>query len=611
MHRQPKWGNRTLCLLAALCLGATALASEPGWVEVRSPHFSVVTDAGEKRGRQVALRFEQMRAAFATLLNHGKVTLPVPLQIVAFRNTKEMRAYVPRWNGKPVEVAGLYQGGEDRSFILLDLSSEEPWHVVFHEYAHQLMDGNIAVALDPWFEEGFAEYFSSIETDDKEIRVGKIPEEEYRILERNGMMKMAEILGVRRDSKTYNESGDHRSVFYAQSGMFMHYLYDNQLVHNAGVYQDLVRSGVPLEEAVQRAFGMSPQQLDKALWSYLRSGQYKYYPITGTPGIAVASFTVNPLTFADARAILADVLLHSADHRAEAVAAFEEVLKLEPNHAAALRGLGYAYLLRQDYPAAGEYFRRAAEHDSNDPRVLYYAALLRQRETGPRWTENRDELMAVQKSLEKCVAMDPEFADAHNLLALTHMWLGQSDEALKTMLKAVALNPRNEHYALNLAQMYVRNGQYDQAIALLEPLRRSADPGIAAMAEQTAASTKTVKIDTREVSRVHLDPEGSGPAPVTPPLQPAEAPATAPPGSGAAVKFLKGRLLKADCSAAPGALLTVTSGTRTLRLHVKDVNHVIVIGADTFSCAWKNQGIAVNYQPTGEAAGEVISVELP
>lgn len=48
-------------LLVPLCLVASAFAGEPAWVEVRSPHFSVVTDAGEKRRREVALRFEQMR----------------------------------------------------------------------------------------------------------------------------------------------------------------------------------------------------------------------------------------------------------------------------------------------------------------------------------------------------------------------------------------------------------------------------------------------------------------------------------------------------------------------------------------------------------------------
>jgi hypothetical protein len=66
---------------------STVFAGEPQWVEVRSPNFSVATDAGEKRGREVAMRFEQMRAVFGDLMTKVKVTLPVPLQIVAFRNT--------------------------------------------------------------------------------------------------------------------------------------------------------------------------------------------------------------------------------------------------------------------------------------------------------------------------------------------------------------------------------------------------------------------------------------------------------------------------------------------------------------------------------------------
>ena len=66
------------------------LAADPQWIEVRSPNFSVITDAGDKRGRDVALHFEQMRSVFGTLMTRANVNLSVPLQIVAFRNTKEM-----------------------------------------------------------------------------------------------------------------------------------------------------------------------------------------------------------------------------------------------------------------------------------------------------------------------------------------------------------------------------------------------------------------------------------------------------------------------------------------------------------------------------------------
>src|SRR6266481_4805126 len=122
-----------LFLLAPLCH-----AAGPQWVEVRSTHFTVLTDDGEKSGRNVALRFEQMRAAFAVLYPNVKVRVNVPLQIIAFRKTKEMREVGPVFQGKPVEVAGYYQRGPGTAYIALDLSTEDSWQTVFHEYGHQL-----------------------------------------------------------------------------------------------------------------------------------------------------------------------------------------------------------------------------------------------------------------------------------------------------------------------------------------------------------------------------------------------------------------------------------------------------------------------------------------
>jgi hypothetical protein len=74
-------------------------------------------------------------------------------------------------------------------------------------------------------------------------------------------------------------------------------------------------------------------------------------------------------------------------------------------------------------------------------------------------------------------------------------------------------------------------------------------------------------------------------------------------------RFLKGKLVAMDCSLTPAAMLTVVSGAKTWKLHVRDCTHVIVIGADKFSCDWKDQKVAVNRE-TGEAMVEIISVEV-
>jgi hypothetical protein len=277
---------RLLAVLVCLGFSLPAFSSEPQWMEIHSPHFSVVTDAGEKRGRDVAVRFEQMRAVFGSLMVKAKVNTPIPLQIIAFRNGKELRQFTPIWQGKSTELAGLFQGGSDRCFIMLDMSVENPWQVVFHEYAHQLMNGTLPVQLDPWFEVGFAEYFRSIVVDGKEADVGRIPDDEYYVLEHNGWMKIADLLRVQQYSKTYNESGDHRTVFYAESGMLVHFIYDNSLVLKVGDYFDLIRNKhVPVEDAIQQVFSMSAAQFDKTLHNYESGGHFKYYKLPAPAGI--------------------------------------------------------------------------------------------------------------------------------------------------------------------------------------------------------------------------------------------------------------------------------------------------------------------------------------
>jgi hypothetical protein len=57
-------------------------------------------------------------------------------------------------------------------------------------------------------------------------------------------------------------------------------------------------------------------------------------------------------------------------------------------------------------------------------------------------------------------------------------------------------------------------------------------------------------------------------------------------------------------------LLTVTSGKNTWKMTVPDRNHLVLIGADEFSCSWNKEKIAVNYRETAAGQGSVISLEI-
>jgi Flp pilus assembly protein TadD len=596
-------------LKAWFVLGCLALwsnqsfAADPQWVEIRSPNFSVITDAGDKRGRDVALHFEQMRFAFGKLMTKAHVNISVPMQIVAFRNTKEIRQVAPVFNGKPTEVAGLFQGGDDRTFIMLDMSVENPWSVVFHEYAHQLMNGNLATHTDPWFEEGFAEYFSSIEVDNKEARVGKIPEDTYRVLQQMEMMHVVDLFRVRQYSKTYNESGDHRNVFYAESSLLVHYIYDYQLLLKvADYFNAAINQKKPVEQAMQQAFGMTPEQFDKALRNYLQSGRFKYYPIKTPPEIVAAQFTETPVTLADAHAVLADIDAHSRDHHDRALGEFQEVLQMDPNNASALRGMGYAYLQRQDLDHAREYFRQAAARDSKDPR----------NQAGGQMDGSKSE--AMKKELETAIALDPQLADAYSLLGYAQAFSGEPEKGLATMKKAVELSPRNETYQLNLASIYMANRKMDEAIVLLRGLAGSGNPEVASRANTALAQAEDFKERIRSfpaqigsrTENIEAERETTG---VPEGKTQAETQAE-PPTPSTPVRFIKGKLSGVDCSAAPQALLSVMSGGRSLKLHVRDSKHVVLIGADEFSCDWKNKIVSLNYRERQDGEGDVVSLEV-
>src|SRR5439155_5807160 len=174
----------------------------------------------------------------------------------------------------------------------------------------------------------------------------------------------------------------------------------------------------------------------------------------------------------------------------KAIAEFQEILKSDPNNAIACRGLGYGYLRKQDYKQAADYFRRAAQANSKDPRVHYYSALLLSKEGG---FSNHSDLPEMTKELETAIALDPKYADPYMLLGFAQMYGGDPAKGLETMEKAISLNPRNTTYQFNLAQMYMNNRKFDQALAVLHALEKIQDQQIAVRVSESIRQAEQMK----------------------------------------------------------------------------------------------------------------------
>src|SRR5271157_4008402 len=121
-------GTVVFALLIADCFSRLAFAKdEPKWIEVHTAHFSVITDAGDKRGREVALRMEQMRSVFGQLLLKDKLKMPVPITVVALKSDKQYGMVAP---AKQSLATGFYVPGSDRVYIVLNLFEPDSWRAV-------------------------------------------------------------------------------------------------------------------------------------------------------------------------------------------------------------------------------------------------------------------------------------------------------------------------------------------------------------------------------------------------------------------------------------------------------------------------------------------------
>jgi hypothetical protein len=194
------------------------------WVQVRSDVFVVKSSAGIERAKRVLRELEEFREIIGTTLVFRNVALPeLPIEVLLIGDQAQYAELSPVYNGKPVRVAGFFERGQDRDFIVLQGNSTGNFtHVVYHELTHSFISRSLDVRL-AWLSEGLAEYFSTADIQADNIYLGGLSNERLDVLKGGRMMRLAELLAVDDQSPYYNES-DKANLFYAQAWAFVHFL---------------------------------------------------------------------------------------------------------------------------------------------------------------------------------------------------------------------------------------------------------------------------------------------------------------------------------------------------------------------------------------------------
>jgi tetratricopeptide (TPR) repeat protein len=658
------------CLVGLACATAWTTpqpADNPEtWVEVRTPHFTVASNDGEKTARRVADQFEQIRFLFSkALLSSVRLDPSIPILILAVKNEKSLSQLLPEYWAQQghLHPAGLFVPGPEKNYIALrtDVEGEFPYHTIYHEYVHLIVNLNFR-HFPRWLDEGYAEFLGYASVAGNGGKLGQPSDSQLYVLSQNKLIPLEVLFKVDDKSPYYNEANK-GTIFYAESWALVHYLMLDPEKQKAKVlsrYLNLIESGVDPLEAAQQAFG-DLARLRKELDAYTRQTSYMEFAVKLPAAQEPKTYQARTVSPAEAQARLGDFDVYRGQLDA-ARKKLEEAIRLDPNLPAAQESMGYLLYRQQKQVEADKYFARAIELDSKSAFAYYFHAMMEISQA----TGGKSDSDAV-RSLEKAVALNPDLAPAWaSLGSLYSLDKENMGKALAAAQRATALVPGNPQFQYSLAVVLARAARYDEARKLAESLSSSTDPAIASLSEQLLdqldraqaiaargpegnadSAPATARLQRRpgppsdNVSAG--EPVNSGrdeaSAAVTPRLQhrsggeenesaansaaqegnEGSGPATPPPPGGKRLYSMSGTISQVDCAAFPQLILKLEAGGLAMRLHASDLNVVAIkpstatMPSSKTSCgALQGRRARFSYQLDSQKSwdGEIQSVEF-
>ncbi len=458
-----------LALLARASLALTPARSSAEWRAIQTAHFRVLGDVPAGRLRDVALRFEQVRDVVTRLMPSTLRAGSAPVVVIVFPDARAYRPFMPVANGRTVPVDGYFVDGADVNYITMNVEAgDRAFPIVFHEYSHFLL--NNAFAHAPlWFNEGFAEYFSTFEMTDggRRALVGK-PIGRHVALLRERRLKLPELFAIAPGSKEYTQEGLERELLYAQSWALVHFAQPTE-PRRFGSLESLARrlaDREAVDDSVRATFSMSLDALDAEVQAYVRKQVYNYVEFAPT-GIAAppSDARATALDAAEVDAWLADLLAH-LQRGPEAIPRLERALKLRGDLPRALATLGVLRIRQGDRREGLALLERAAAAgpDVESVQFEYGWALV----TEPVLDDAR--ALRARQALERAVALHPGYPAALQMLASVYGRTGDFVKMRDLLTPMVKASPDNQDAALQLAAALLGLNDVAAARALIGPV---------------------------------------------------------------------------------------------------------------------------------------------
>jgi thioredoxin-like negative regulator of GroEL len=415
----------TILGLSFPALAATA----PPWRLTHSANFEIYAQSSDQRAREMLLWFEQLRAFFQQQ-GGSSPTPSQPVRVIVFTSEREYQPYRLRSTAD-----AYYVGSGSQDYIVMGTDDPAKFGLAAHEYAHLVLRAS-GGQLPPWLKEGLAEFFATLHITEHATQLGGVLPGRFRALQRRTWLPVAELMSISEESQK-GQNRDAAELFYAESWALTEMLLLSPK-YAAGFRPILAPPNLDIEAVTRELHHWIDQPKLPVI----------DLPELAAPDVHVEVSAVPPLAM---QSLLAQVLLAAGEFdRAEA--RFQSL----PDTAEISAALGMIALHKGDPEGARRAWKRAIDEGITDARLCYHYAILADRASLP-----ADD---IRPALQRAVALQPDFDDAHYQLALLEKNARHYEAAIE-QFHAMRSVPDTREYAywLALADTFNELGQRDEA----------------------------------------------------------------------------------------------------------------------------------------------------
>lgn len=479
-----------------LAVMGTIPARADDWLELRTPHFRVISEVAERRTREWAIEFELFRRGMSLVMPVNPAWVD-PVTLVLFSSDRRMRPFKMVENGQPAGVAGFFTqaGGQKIIAVSVEGSRDRVRELVFHEAVHW----HLSAADRPrpmWLDEGLAEVFGNFRLSGDTFVIGAFRPDFMRHVQVAKPLPFAQMMALGSAGLNYNGAhADQTALFYHQAWLMVHEL----IFGSKGVGYQSLRAYLmtppqypdPTEDFA-RGFGVESARMDARLADYLARGRFFRLIFPFNRKTVDAGFVLLPNPGPEVDLTLGN-LLAGVGRPVDAEPYLLRATAGLPEDARVAEAMAHLDVALKRSEAAAENYRESIRRGGGSYQAHFFLAQRSLLAKGGNGFGAGDPTEAAGH-LMRCLRSNPRFEPGYEALGRAAALLPACSKEVEELIgQGAARFPANARIQAGVACIAAQNREWDRA----RDAAQRADPGLADPTDPLALRIREILAEAR------------------------------------------------------------------------------------------------------------------